>query len=89
MENFTAADARKLAGPTAQEEVDVIIPLIKEAAKKKERKLCLHQDFWVNEAYSQTPKYKEAQKILESLGFKVEFYYEEKQFVNMFTIVKW
>jgi hypothetical protein len=46
-------------------------------------------NFWIKEGYGQTEKYKSACKILEENGYTVEFFYEEKQFVNMYTVVRW
>jgi hypothetical protein len=89
MSKITAAEARKLAGPTVQEQVDLVYPLIREAAEKRKRSITLHDDLWVNGGYAGTVEYKQAVKILENDGFVVEFFYEERQFVNMYTIVKW
>ena len=87
---FTAAEARKLAGPTPQEYVEEVLKTIKEKAKNKERRYCVHEDFWVNEAYGRTKDYKEATRILEGLGYKVSFYYDEgRQFVDMYTVIEW
>jgi limonene-1,2-epoxide hydrolase len=87
---ITASEARRMAGPTPKERVEAIMPLIEAAAKvKRERQVAIHDDFWVNEGYSQTPDYKEACTILKGLGYEVEFFYQERQFVDMYTIVKW
>lgn len=86
---FNAAAARELAGPTVEEQVDEALAQIKEAAIKKHRQTNLVSSLWVNGGYSKTEDYKKACKILTDLGFTVEFFYEERQFVNMFTIVKW
>lgn len=93
---ITGDEAREIAGPTASEIVDSLEPFIRSAAATKER--CLrtgwvtdlpYRDFWVNDGYSFSPKCKEAQKILESNGFKVSFYYMELQFVDMYTLIEW
>lgn len=86
---ITANEARGLAGPSVQERVDMIEDTIRKAAENKKRSVALHDSFWVNEGYSQTNDYKQAVKILEGLGFKVRFFYEERQFVDMYTIVEW
>lgn len=86
---ITANEARGLAGPTVQERVDMLEDQIRKAAENKKRSIALHDDFWVNGGYSQTNDYKQAVKILEGLGFKVRFFYEERQFVDMYTIVEW
>lgn len=89
MSKITAAEARKIAGPTVQERVDEVYPLIREAAEKKLRQVRLHSPFWVNEGYSGTNEYKQACMILEGEGYQVRFFYEERQFVDMYTIVEW
>lgn len=89
MDKITAQEARKLAGPTAQDYVNEVYPLIRAAATAHKRSLNLTDDFWVNGGYSSSDPWKEAKKILESDGFIVRFFYEERQFVNMFTIVEW
>ena len=89
MTRITAEEARKLAGPTVQERVDEVYPLIREAAEKGGRRIHLHGQFWASEGYSGTNEYKQAKMILEGDGYKVKFFYEERQFVDMYTIVEW
>lgn len=86
---ITAKEARKLAGPTVQELVDEVYPMIRESATMKNREVKLHEDFWVHGGYQGTKEWMEAKSILEKDGFTVEFFYEERQFVDMYTIVKW
>lgn len=89
MTKITAEEARKLSGPTTQDHVATVYRLIRKAAEKKERSVKLYDDFWVYEGYKGTTSYKEACKILEGDGYKVRFFYEERQFVDMYTIVEW
>lgn len=86
---ITAEEARKLAGPTVQEFVDEVYPMIREAATMKNREVKLQGDFWVYGGYKGTKEWLEAKSILEKDGFTVKFFYEERQFVDMYTIVKW
>jgi hypothetical protein len=86
---FTAKEAQKFVVVTAEEEVADIESLIEKAARENKREVRLLNNFWVNEGYVGTEKYKAACKILEENGYTVEFFYEEKQFVNMYTVVKW
>ena len=88
MTKITAHEARELAGPTVQERVDAVYPLIRKAAEEKHRHVTLH-DWWANEGYSRTKDYKQACDILCAGGYTVEFFYEERQFVDMYTVVKW
>lgn len=86
---ITANEARGLAGPTPQERVEMLDDIIRKAAAAKQRSVALHDQFWVHEGYSQTADYKEACEILKKQGFTVKFFYEERQFVDMYTIVEW
>lgn len=87
---MTAKEARTLAGvDDIQEEVEKVIVMITDAATKKEREIRLHESFWTNGGYSRTPEWTEACARLLTLGYDVKFFYEERQFVNMYTVVKW
>lgn len=90
---ITAEEARRLAGPTLQERVEAISDGIKKAAEEKRRRyvppVTLDPDLWVTGGYKQTQDWLNAKKRLESLGYKVSFFYEERQFVNMYTVIEW
>lgn len=86
---ITANEARGLAGPTPQERVEMLEDKIKKAAAAKKRSIALHDSFWVQEGYNGTHDYQQACTILEGLGYKVRFFYEERQLVDMYTIVEW
>lgn len=99
---ITAKEARELAGPTPEEvvkeQLEFAYERIKLAAENKRRSVNLTNEFWSRGGYSGTDEYKAAVKQdeykaavkqLKVLGFEVEFFYEELQFVNMYTIVKW
>ena len=88
MSKITASEARKLAGPTVQERVDEVYPLIREAAEKGKRSIDLH-GWWADEGYRGSVEYKLACQILEGDGYKVKFFYAEFQFVSMYTTVEW
>lgn len=95
MARLTAAEAKKLAGKTVTEKVDDVLVAIKEAAKDHKRELRTSweykedEDLWVHDGYRSTPEWTEAKKQLEELGYTVEFYYRETQFVDMYTVIKW
>lgn len=91
MTRLTAAQARELAGPTVSERVDEVLKQIKEVASPptRARRLNLMEPFWANGGYGNEKNWTEAKKQLEDLGYKVTFFYEERQFVNMFTVVEW
>jgi hypothetical protein len=92
---LTAAEARKLAGPTVQERVDDILVAIEKLAKQGKRQLRTGWDYdkdrelWIDGGYSNTPEWREAIKILSELGYKAQFYYNCGQFVDMYTLIKW
>ncbi len=93
---FTAKDAKRVAGPTVEERVDMILVAIEEAAKNKKRELKTGWDYsedndlWVNQGYSRTKDWLQAKKILEDLGYQVEFYYQVHSIaVDMYTLIKW
>jgi hypothetical protein len=92
-ERLTAAQAREIAGPTAEERLemrlDEALNAVRAAAGNKQRQIALHGDFWANGGYSQTADWKDACNALRKLGYEVDFFYEELQFVNMYTTVKW
>lgn len=92
-DRLTAAEARKMAGPTLEETVatmvDDALKAVREAAGQKKRSIALHGDEWTRGGYSRTKEWMGAVATLQSLGYKVDFFYEERQFVNMYTTVGW
>lgn len=80
---LTAQEARELVGPTPQDHVDLVYPMIREQAEKGKRFLRLGMGFWADEGYKPTKNYKEACEILRKDGYVVKFYYQEHQFVDM------
>lgn len=90
---ITAKEARALAGPTLQEQLDEQLEYayrqIRSAAEQQHHITRLVNGFWTKGGYDQTDLYKKAVKKLEELGFTVKFHYEELQFVTMYTIVEW
>lgn len=87
--SFTAEEARKLAGPSVKDHVDEALVTIKSCAEKKLRMATLRTEFWERGGYSRTQDWKLACEELRKLGFDVDFYYEERQFVDMYTKVEW
>lgn len=86
---ITAKEAKELAGPTIEEYVDEVFDKIRTAATTKKREIRLKNEFWVEGGYGRTQDWVKACKLLTDEGFEVEFFYEELQFVNMYTVVKW
>lgn len=96
MSRLTAAEARELAGPTLDEKVDAILEAIKDAAKSEKRVLRAGWDYktdnnlWIDGGYRETEEWKKAVAILQSLGYDVQFYYNEGSLaVDMYTVIKW
>lgn len=90
---ITAKEARELSGPTfeerVEEQLEIAYEKIRKAAENKKRETILNSEFWSHGGYSGLDEYKAAVNKLKELGYTVEFFYEELQFVNMYTIVKW
>lgn len=90
---ITAEEARRLAGPTLEEKVEAIADGIKKAAEEKKRRYVppasQDPDLWITGGYERSQEWLEAKKRLESLGYKVTFFYEERQFVDMYTVIEW
>lgn len=89
MKTITAKEARDLAGPTVEEQVADVFEKIREAATSGKRRLHLHGQFWAYGGYHNKPDWLAAKKLLEDQGFVVTFYYNESQFVDMYTVVEW
>ncbi|OGT88586.1 MAG: hypothetical protein A2286_02690 [Gammaproteobacteria bacterium RIFOXYA12_FULL_61_12] len=89
---LTAAEARELSGPLAEEYLAVIEAKIREAAEKKEREVIFRDKPYCDWLYSPVDMTPEAKKTVEALreaGYLVDLYYRETQFVDMALRVKW
>lgn len=99
MARLTAKQAKEISGPTLEEEVgdkvDALLVAIEGAAKQKRRSLKTgweykeNEDLWIRGGYSGSKDWNLAKKMLEELGYKVSFYYQENQFVDMYTLIEW
>jgi len=72
-----------------KEALDYADKEIRKASENGRIEARLGTDLFVKGGYNNTKEYKEVKRILEALGFKVEFFYEENQYINMYTIIKW
>lgn len=86
---ITAKEARELSGPTIEDHLAEAYAAIRKAAENKKREVALHSNFFANEGYSETTDWHKAKKKLTEQGFRVEFFYEERQLVNAYTKVIW
>jgi hypothetical protein len=87
---ISADEAKKLAGPTPQDRVDMLEIQIKKAALEHKHSIDLHGEFWAREGYQGSEEYKQVKTLLQNLGYKVDFYYKEHSIaVDYYTIVSW
>ena len=86
---LTAKEAREVAGPRVSDYVEEACQKIRDAATQKKFEVRLNSTFWETEGYSNTQMWRDVKTQLEELGFTVKFYYEERQFVNMGTVISW
>jgi hypothetical protein len=90
MAKITAEEARKIAGLSVEEEVDIVFDLIREAATDKERSIkVMHNNLWATGGYAKSPHWVKACKILNEEGFKTDYYFSEDYSYVGFTIVSW
>ena len=92
---ITAEQARGFMPRTLETKLESIGKRIEELAKEGKTKLrCGYdykpdQDIWIHGGYSKSEEYLKAKKYLEDLGFKVSFFYEEGQFIDMYVLIEW
>jgi hypothetical protein len=93
---ITAKEAKSLAGPTAQEYVEALDPLIRAAARRNEYSLVVAtvvsigdkekcDNFWCGA--DDVKKYEHAKKILTNLGYYVRTV--ERQDNLGYTLIGW
>lgn len=90
MKTITANEARQLAGPNADDRVEEACEAIRAAASEKKREIILRESsFWGVYGHDKDPVWTETCKRLRNLGFTVDEFYEERQFVDIGTRIKW
>ncbi|HBO3056169.1 TPA: hypothetical protein L4R55_002556 [Pseudomonas aeruginosa] len=93
VERLTAAQAREISGPTQEEVIESLIDEalaeVRKAAEQKRREVTLRSGAWADEAYRRTPLWLDLAKRLQKLGYAVDVYYVESQFVDVGTTIKW
>ena len=85
-------EARKLSGMTADEYLESLEKLIREAAAKGKREIYVRATPYADWLYSEGNLKPEERKTLETLrenGFSVSLYYHCGQFVDMALIISW
>lgn len=86
---ITAKEAIQIAGPTIEEMANFFDLHIRKAANDKNREVTVYHGTLENEAYGGTKTWKKFVEYMKGLGFTVELYYNEAQFVDMRITVKW
>ena len=89
---ITAEQARLLAGPTAEEYLEIISDRIEKAAKNKEREVIIRDNPYADWLYSEQNMPAVPRKVVETLrknGFTVSLYYKEPPFVDMGLWIRW
>jgi hypothetical protein len=82
---ITADEARRLAAPSAFDEVDKVYHLIREAAGRGEFSICLQSIFWSYDNDNQ----RIACDILYKAGFGTEYRSKFPNVWESYTIVSW
>lgn len=88
-DRITAEEARVLFGMNIDPFLREAYSAIRSNSEKGNYGVKLTGPFWANGGYEKTPQWKAIKSILENDGFTVDFFYEERQFVNMYTVVTW
>ena len=89
---ITAAEARELAGPTAEEYLKEIEVFIRDAATKKQRSITIRKNpysGWLYNEKDTPPEAKIAIQQLRDAGYSVSLYYMELQFVDIGLEISW
>ncbi len=89
---ITAAEARELAGPTAEEYLKEIEVFIREAATKKQRSVVIRKNPYAGWLYDEKDASVEAKLVIKQLrdvGYSVSLHYVELQFVDMGLKISW
>ena len=90
MARITADMARELAGVVdIEKDMEFAYNAIKQSAKTGGRTVILRNELFSQGNYNIDKKWLKAIDELRTAGFTVEFFYEERQFVDMGTKVSW
>ena len=88
MNRITAAEARRLSGPSIHDQVDAVYLLIHRAVAEKKHSVKLYAEFWTG-GYSASPEWVQACDLLRADGYIVKFSYNETMPKDMHTLVEW
>lgn len=90
---ITANQAAEIAGPKAEEYLEIIEKKIIESAEKQNREVIVREQPYCNWLYSDSAsspiEVKKAIKVMEDNGFKLSLHYVENQFVDYGLKIEW
>jgi len=89
---ITAEEARKLSGMTADEYLESLEALIREAAAKGRREIYVRVSPYADWLYDEKKLNPQERKTLETLrenGFRVSLYYNCGPFVDLALVISW
>ena len=89
---ITAEEARQLSGPSAEDYLNELDPLIRKAAINKEREIIIRKNpyaEWLYDEKDLSPEARRAVGLLRDAGYKLSLYYVELQFVDMGLQIEW
>lgn len=90
MKTITAEEARRLSGLSVGEHVEHLCNLIRLAAEAKKREVIVKSQPYERWLYEKSdPTGVKVVNELKTLGFEVDLYYKELQFVDMGLRIKW
>lgn len=90
---ITAAEAKALSGPSADDHLKVIEKYIRRAAAEKKSEVLIKEEpyaYWLYGGQVPTEDVpKEVVRKLREAGFTVNLYYRETQFVDIGLYISW
>ncbi len=89
---LTAAQAREISGPSAEDYLATIEQHIRKAAEAKQREVLIRDEPFAHWLYGSNELTAEPRKAIDALkaaGYAVDLFYQESQFVDMALRVKW
>ena len=89
---ITAAEARELSGPGAEDYVAAIEKYIRREAANKLHEVLIRDEpyaYWLYHEDKLSAEPKKALKMLRDAGFTVSLYYRESQFADIALHIQW
>lgn len=90
IKTITAEEARGISGLSVDEHVEYLCSLIRNAAENKKREIIVRSQPYERWLYQKSDSVGvKVVNELKKLGFEVDLYYKELQFVDMGLRIKW